>query len=148
MVYQRFEYSSTVWDPNRNKDIHNLEQVQGRAARLASQNFTERTPECVQHGSEPWLESLQHRLHQQTNYVIQDPATGHKSNSWFVAIREICFKYESMHPLELHQDPPGKELWKHTVIKQVNGDWLNRIRSNALLYPSLHYLNVADYQYG
>ena len=73
---------------------------------------------------------------------------GHKSNSWFVAIREICFKYELIHPLELLQDPPGKETWKRTVNKQVNGYWSDRIRSNALLYSSLHYLQVADYQYG
>ena len=73
---------------------------------------------------------------------------GHKSNSWFVAIREICFKYELIHPLELLQDPPRKETWKRTVNKQVNGYWSDRIRSNALLYSSLHYLQVADYQYG
>ena len=38
---------------------------------------------------------------------------GHKSNSWFVAIRKICFKYELMHPLELLQEPP----WKGNVEK-------------------------------
>ena len=65
-----------------------------------------------------------------------------------MAIREVCFKYELMHPLELLQNPPGKELWKLTVNKRVNRYWSNRILSNALLNASLHYLNAADYQNG
>ena len=43
-------------------DIHNLKQVQCRAARFADRNFTERTPGCVTNmiQSLGW-ESLQHR---------------------------------------------------------------------------------------
>ena len=35
------EYSSTVWDPHQSSDIHNLEQVQRRAARFVHHNYTE-----------------------------------------------------------------------------------------------------------
>ena len=56
------EYSSTVWDPHQTSDIHNLEQVQRRAARFVHRNYTERTPGCVTNmvQSLGW-EYLQHR---------------------------------------------------------------------------------------
>ena len=62
MVRPRLEYSSTVWDPHHNRDIHNLEQVQHRAARFVNRNYTERTPGCVTNMVQNlgW-ESLQHR---------------------------------------------------------------------------------------
>ena len=62
MVRPRLEYSSTVWDPHHNRDIHNLEQVQRRAARFVNRNYTEHTPGCVTNmiQSLGW-ESLQHR---------------------------------------------------------------------------------------
>ena len=62
MVCPRLEYSSTVWDPHHNRDIHNLKQVQRRAARFVNRNYTERTPGCVTNmiQSLGW-ESLQHR---------------------------------------------------------------------------------------
>ena len=62
MVRPRLEYSSTVWYPHHYRDIHNLEQVQCRAARFVNRNYTERTPGCVTNmiQSLGW-ESLQHR---------------------------------------------------------------------------------------
>ena len=62
MVRPRLEYSSTVWDPHHNRDIHNPEQVQRRAARFVNRNYTECTPGCVTNmiQSLGW-ESLQHR---------------------------------------------------------------------------------------
>ena len=64
MVPPRLEYSSTVWDPHHNRDIHNLEQVQRRAARFVSRDYTERTSACVTNmiQSLGW-ESLQHRCY-------------------------------------------------------------------------------------
>ena len=56
------EYSSTVWNPHQTSDIHNLDQVQRRAACFVHRNYTERTPGCVTNmvQSLGW-ESLQHR---------------------------------------------------------------------------------------
>ena len=65
MVCPRLKYSSTVWDPHHNRDIHNLEQVQRRAARFVNRNYTERgTPGCVTNmiQSLGW-KSLQHRCY-------------------------------------------------------------------------------------
>ena len=62
MVRPRLEYSSTVWDPHNNRDIHNQEQVQRRAARFVNRNYTERTPGCVTNMVQNFgWESLQHR---------------------------------------------------------------------------------------
>ena len=47
LVRPVLEYSSTVWDPHQSSEIHNLEQVQRRAARFVHNNYTERTPGCV-----------------------------------------------------------------------------------------------------
>jgi hypothetical protein len=47
MVRPVLEYASTVWDPTSQKDITALEQVQRRAARYVSNNYTDRTPGCV-----------------------------------------------------------------------------------------------------
>ena len=64
MVRPRLEYSSTVCDPHHNRDIHNLEQVQRRAARFVNRNYTERTPGCVTNLIQSLgLESLQHRCY-------------------------------------------------------------------------------------
>ena len=62
MVRPRLEYSSTVWDPHHNKEIHSLEQVQRRAARFVHRNYSDRTLGCVTNmvQSLGW-ESLQHR---------------------------------------------------------------------------------------
>ena len=62
MVRPRLEYSSTVWDPHLTSDVHTLEQVQRRAARLVHRNYTQRTPGCVTNmvQSLGW-ESFQHR---------------------------------------------------------------------------------------
>ena len=73
---------------------------------------------------------------------------GQKSNSWFVALRELCFKYDLPQPLDILNDPPGKEKWKRIVNKQVNGYWTARLSHQSTLYSSLKYLHTEDYSYG
>ena len=81
MVRPRLEYSSTVWDLHLNRDIHNLEQVQCRAARFVNRNYTEPTPACVTNMVQNlgW-ESLQHRRYINRLamlFIVQDPAWHH-----------------------------------------------------------------------
>ena len=73
---------------------------------------------------------------------------GQKSNSWFVALRELCFKYDLPQPLDILNDPPGKEKWKRIVNKQVNGYWTARLSHQSTLYSSFKYLHTEDYSYG
>lgn len=47
MVRPALEYASTVWDPHLQRDIKALEQVQRRAARYVTKDYTSRTPGCV-----------------------------------------------------------------------------------------------------
>ena len=73
---------------------------------------------------------------------------GHRSNSWFIAIRELCVKYDLTNPLELLQDPPSKESWKRTVNKQVNSYWTTRIGRSVEMYTSLRHLHAGEFRYG
>ncbi|MCG7879544.1 MAG: reverse transcriptase family protein [Candidatus Thiodiazotropha taylori] len=73
---------------------------------------------------------------------------GHKSNSWFVMLKELCFKYDLPHPLAILDNPYGKEAWRRTVNKHVHDHWVNRIRHNTPLYSSLKYLHAGEYYYG
>ena len=47
MVRPILEYSATVWDPYLKKEINQLESVQRRAARFATNNYYNRSPGCV-----------------------------------------------------------------------------------------------------
>ena len=62
MVRPRLEYSSIVWGPHHNKNVHSLEQVRRRVARIVHRNYKERTPGCVTKLVQCLgCESLQHR---------------------------------------------------------------------------------------
>ena len=58
---------------------------------------------------------------------------GQKSNSWFVALRELSFMCNLPQPLDILKDPPGKEKWKGIVNKQVNGYWTARLSHQSTL---------------
>lgn len=47
LVRSTLEYASIVWDPHLQRDIDKLEQVQRRAARFISGDYTSREPGCV-----------------------------------------------------------------------------------------------------
>ena len=42
------------------------------------------------------------------------------SKSWFLKIRSLCLQYGLPHPLQLLQNPPGKEEFKNVVKLQDN----------------------------
>ena len=73
---------------------------------------------------------------------------GQKSNSWFVALRELCFKYDLPQPLDILNDPQGKEKLKRIVYKQVDDNWSSRLAHQSTLYSSLKTLHTEDYCYG
>ena len=47
LVRPFLEYASTIWDPTTDQNIKILDQVQKRAARFVTNNYTTRTPGCV-----------------------------------------------------------------------------------------------------
>jgi hypothetical protein len=47
IVRPTIEYTATVWDPTNQSKIKALENIQRRAARFVTNNYTDRTPGCV-----------------------------------------------------------------------------------------------------
>ena len=47
IVRPTIEYAATVWDPTSQSKIKALENIQRRAARFVTNNYTDRTPGCV-----------------------------------------------------------------------------------------------------
>ena len=66
----------------------------------------------------------------------------------FVATRELYFKYDLPQPLDMLNDPPGKEKWKKIVSKQVNDYWTGRLAHQSTIYANLKPLHTEDYYYG
>ena len=71
---------------------------------------------------------------------------GDKSNSWYIAIKDILLKYDLPHPWELLEAPPTRLAWKHQVRRQVDDYWVKTVMTQAALYSSLTYLQVESYK--
>ena len=68
-----------------------------------------------------------------------------KSISWFIAIKKIFVTYD---PYELLVNPPTKFGWKRHVNQHVDQHWIDKIRLESTLYPSLLYLSTYAYACG
>ena len=149
MVRPRLEYSSTVWCPHHNRDIHNLEQVQRRAARFVNRNYTERTPGCMTNmiQSLGW-EFLQHRRYINRLTMLFKVQHGIINISpVFVQLNDQLTR-GSKH---LRQLPATNDAYKFSLYPRTISHW-NRLPThitdllspqgfrNALanLYPTLH----------
>ena len=149
MVRPRLKYSSTVWYPHHNRDIHNLEQVQRRAARFVNRNYTEQTPGCVTNmiQSLGW-ESLQHRRYINRLTMFFKIQNGFLDISPdFVQLNDQLTR-GSKH---LRQLPATNDAYKFSLYPRTISHW-NRLPThipdllspqgfrNALanLYPTLH----------
>ena len=67
------------------------------------------------------------------------------SNSWFITVRKLFFKYDIPDCWNVVEAPPSKAQWKSLVNKHVNNNWVERIRSRSSLYLSLEYLTADQY---
>ena len=74
------------------------------------------------------------------------------SNSWFVSVQEILFRYELPFELlfahDLIENPPEKLEWKRKVKCQITRYWENIIIAEAWLKSTLRYLNFGNYKAG
>ena len=80
--------------------------------------------------------------------VRQSTVKTMKSNSWFIEIKKILWKYDLGNIDELITNPSPKLQWKNRVNKVVNEHWKDIITVQASLYQSLQYLNLNGYQPG
>ena len=71
-----------------------------------------------------------------------------KSNSWFIAIKKIFVTYGLNDPYDLLVNPPTKFGWKRLVNHYVDQYWVDKIRFESTLYPSLLYLSTSHYACG
>ncbi|CAC5401533.1 unnamed protein product [Mytilus coruscus] len=64
-----------------------------------------------------------------------------KSNSWFIALKTIFFKYGIQDPYtSLFDKTITKMKWKHIINQKVNTYWTERIQQDTLMFSSLQYL--------
>ena len=64
-----------------------------------------------------------------------------ESNSWFIAMRKICMKYNLQDPeIFIHQQIT-KSKWKKIMIFKIKKFWKDKILSDKELYSSLKYLS-------
>ena len=80
--------------------------------------------------------------------VRQSTVKTMKSNSWFIEIKKILWKYDFGNIDELISNPSPKLQWKNRVNKVVNEHWKAIITVHVSLYQSLQYLNLNGYQPG
>ena len=73
---------------------------------------------------------------------------GDKSNSWFIAIKDILLKYDLPMPWLLLDTQPTKFRWKNQIKRKINHYWSEVMKSRAFLYSSLKYLNYEAYRPG
>ena len=60
-----------------------------------------------------------------------------RSNSWFITVRKLFFKYDIPDCWNVVEAPDTKARWKSLVNKHVNDYWVERIKSRSSLYSSL-----------
>ena len=71
------------------------------------------------------------------------------SKSWVFQIRDICMQYSLPHPLQLLDNPLGKESLKKLVKSHVVDYWEVTLRAEVSLLPSLphffpHFMSLTD----
>jgi hypothetical protein len=68
------------------------------------------------------------------------------SNSWFIAIKKMLYKYELLDPITPMNNPPRKLEWKKSVDIAFNKYWSNLLIAKCKSYPSLEFLCTDKFQ--
>ena len=71
-----------------------------------------------------------------------------KSNSWFIEVERILWKYELGTLSEICAEVPSKFKWKTMIHKQVNKYWSCNIGESAKLYKTLRFMKFDSYNPG
>ncbi|CAC5367675.1 unnamed protein product [Mytilus coruscus] len=71
-------------------------------------------------------------------------AKNEESNSWFIAIKRVLFKYDLHSPIILLNDPPTKYSWKKSVRSAIDRCWKNVLIQKSCTYKSLKYLGTLN----
>ena len=80
--------------------------------------------------------------------VRQSSVKSINSNSWFIEVKKVLWKYDLGSIDELISNPLPKQQWKNRVNRVVNEHWKEIISAQAILYKPLKYINLNRYQPG
>ena len=67
------------------------------------------------------------------------------SNSWFIEIQAIMYKYNLGDALYWIENPMKKEQAMKVIKKEVSNYWSKYIQDMAILYQGLRYLDFNNY---
>ena len=80
--------------------------------------------------------------------IVERQATLREKTSWVTRIIKLLIIYELPPLHSLLENLPGKVEWANQVNRVVHTYWKYHLQKQAILYPSLRYLNVAEYTVG
>ena len=147
IVRPTIEYAATVWDPTSQSKIKALENIQRRAARFVTNNYTDRTPGCVTNmiTSLGWL-SLEHRRHNSRLcmlYKIQHNLIDINKDLY---IRHNDSRTRGQH--RLFQERTNNETYRNSFFQRTVRDWnllptstvaaatIEEFRANLMVSPA------------
>ena len=71
-----------------------------------------------------------------------------KSNSWFISVKKLLWKYDLGEIDTYLNDPPTKLEWKTLINKTLNCYWKRLFVQQANLHKTLKYINLEEYRPG
>ena len=71
-----------------------------------------------------------------------------KSNSWFIDVKKLLWKYDLDDADVYLNDPPSKQEWKKLISKNLNCYWREYLVRQTKLYKTLRYINLEQYKPG
>ena len=116
------EYAATVWDPTSQSKIKALENIQRRAARFGTNNYTDRTPGCVTNMITPlgWQRLEQRRQNSRLCmlYKIQ--------HNLIDINRDLYIRHSDSRTRgqqRLFQERTNNETYRNSFFQQTVRDW-------------------------
>ena len=63
------------------------------------------------------------------------------SNSWFIDVENILYKYDLANAYFYLEQPLKKEKWNKLIKERISKEWIKKITLTIPLYHGLRYLN-------
>jgi hypothetical protein len=67
------------------------------------------------------------------------------SNSWFIDVENILYKYDLANAYFYMEQPSKKEKWNKLIKERISKEWIKKITLTIPLYHGLRYLNYQDF---
>ena len=70
------------------------------------------------------------------------------SNSWFIDVENILYKYDLANAYFYMEQPSKKEKWNKLIKERISKEWIKKITLTIPLYHGLRYLNFRTFGQG